>query len=326
MNINSCIYDHPFTENVLAIGKSNLLYTASAAAKDIDLRYFDIRVLSHEDLCTNVMDWYYILCAPLNFNTFDWQTTPTSYVWTADEVFQNFANECLGGGTLRLGNVQEEIMMRSLGLLQYLYKGCQNDKMNVLSSNLKDNPLLIDTYVVAKDKSVKEHYGNNGLIYAAKNGDLFEAINPFRVKIMCVAMTHLDKKDGSSYNKEILQVSLESLIKAYMISLIANELDNNILVNKIHVGNIGCGVFNHNYNVIYVLQKVAISVAIFLVTPKKKVYVTYHTYDNLTMVGIRTNAIPVLEHFIINNFDVNGILEKIIEFQKIKPDVWMQKI
>uniref|UniRef100_A0A6C0CAW3 C3H1-type domain-containing protein n=1 Tax=viral metagenome TaxID=1070528 RepID=A0A6C0CAW3_9ZZZZ len=325
-SINTCAYDHPLIENMSAIGKSKLLHAASNSAAVNDLRYFDIGVLSFEDLCMNAMDWIYILRMYVNFNNFDWQTTETSFEWAAGEVFQNFANECLGGGTLRLGNVQEEIMMRSLGLLQYLYRGCQNDKMHILSSNLKDNPLLIDTYVVAKDKSMKEHYGNDGLIYAAKNRNLFEPTNPFRVKIMCIAMTHLPKKDGSSYNREMLQVSLESLIKAHMITLIANELDNNIMTNVIHVGNIGCGVFNHNYNVIYVLQKVAVSIAMIMVAPKKNVSVTYHTYDASTMTGIKANAMPVIEYFAANNFDVEGILEKILEFQSIKPEIWGQKL
>jgi len=325
-DVNNCVYDHPFTENILAIGKSNLLYAASKSA-ETDLKYFNIKVLSYEDLCMNVMDWHYMKHMHVDFTVFDWQVTETSYIWIENEVFQNFANEHLGGGTLRLGNVQEEIMMRSLGLLQYLYRGCQDDKMNILSSNLKDNPLLIDTYVVVKDKSIKEHYGNNGLVYAAKNENiLFEPIKPFKVKIMCIAMTRLDSQSGSSYNMEMLYVSLESLIKAYIISFVANELDNDILINKIHIGNIGCGVFNHNYNVIYVLQKIAVSVAILMIASKKKIHIEYHTYDHQTMMGLKENAMPASEYFAANNLDVSQVLEKIIELQNLKPEIWAKKI
>jgi hypothetical protein len=327
-----CWNDHPLKGNQLLFGKCNLLYSASKMAEKHDLKYFDIVVYSFGNSGISPVHWSDMANKKINPGMFKWIDSVSSYVWKQNETFQDFANEILGGGTLRLGNVQEEIMMRSLGLLQYLYLRYQNNKMTILSNNLKDDPILIETHIVSKTICDVDpiNYGTKGLLHASKRTiawKLYEPIDiPMPVKLMCVAMLHLDKIDGSSYSQQIIETAFQSLTKAFIVSLIANENDMNIVSHNIHIGNIGCGAFNHNINSIYIIQKLALVTAIHLVLPKKEIFITYHTYDQRTMDNLTKYAIPMWESAIICDFSIGEILEQVRYNQIIKPDIWAKKI
>ncbi len=328
INLKKCPYDHPIEGNCTMLGKCNLLYTASKCAENLDFKYFNISVVSFGDL-NIALDTNFLLSRVIDLSLVRWIDTISVYQWKEKEAYQNFANETLGGGALEFGNVQEEIMMRSLGLIQYLYRGCQKNKSNVLGKNLRNDPIVVDTYAVVKDKSNMNHYGRNGLVLASKRHvaySLYEPMNPIAVKIMCVAMLRLNSGNGDHYNAKVIEISYLSLVKAYITTLIANE--NNDLVTKhmLHIGNIGCGAFNHNINTIHVLQKVALSSAIMLVTPKKEIFIEYHTFNKPTMDYLSQHAIPTFDFFVKNNFTVGEILNGLIKLQHENPNTWAKKI
>lgn len=323
--IDICPFDHPWSDNALAIGKSKLLFAASDCAKQLNHKYFDISVLSYSNIKSVVLPDD-AMQLPVNFQGFTWLVAATAYTWAENETFQNFANKRLSGGALTLGNVQEEIMMRSLGLLQHLYAGEHNNRGHILSSNLAVNPLLIDTFVVARDLSDRDDYGKGGLVRAAKKdiNAFFAPQRPISVKIICVAMYRLPKTDGSSYSTKILQSSLQSLMKCYVTTLVNGESDRNVVSHRIHIGNIGCGAFNHNYNTIFILQRIAVMMSVSIVKPRKHVSVTYHTYDTNTMVSILEHAVPKMEEF--TGKSVQHCIEKINELQKLEPQIWAIKL
>lgn len=318
--------------DMASIGKTNLLYISAYHASKQKLKYFDITVIPFSGTHLKLA---YEKIAPINLSNWSdlldsWTDTATAYEWNSKHIYQNFANNVLGGGTLGLGNVQEEIMMRSLALIQYLYNGSAYDKKNILSSSLELNPLLVDTYVVVTDKSGSEHYSQKGLIWAKdrhKAYSLYEEIDqPIPVKIMCVAMPHLGKPDGSSYNLSVLVQSLMTLIKGFVVSLISGECDADLAAIHINIGNIGCGVFNHNVNTIHILQKTAYVVAAVVVKPTKPVHIHYHTYTQSTLDILNQYAVPVFEQMISKSFSVEQILLHLDTVQKNNKNVWAKHL
>lgn len=318
--------------DMASIGKTNLLYISAYHASKQKLKYFDITVIPFSGTHLKISYEKIALINLGNWSEFldSWTDTPTAYEWHDKHIYQNFANNVLGGGTLGLGNVQEEIMMRSLGLIQYLYNGSAYDKKNILSSSLELNPLLVDTYVVVDDKSTSEHYSHKGLIWAKdrhKAYSLYEEIDhPIPVKIMCVAMPHLGKSDGSSYNLTVLVQSLITLIKGFVVSLISGECDADLTEININIGNIGCGVFNHNVNTIHILQKTAYVVAASIVKPTKPILIHYHTYTQSTLDILQLHTIPIFEQMVAKSFSVEQILLHLDTVQKNNKNVWAKHL
>lgn len=326
-----CKNIHPIEANKTVIGKYNLLYKAVHCTLRLNTRLFDIIVFdSSKLLCAN-------LTQVLNLN-YEIDIDRERYMFATNHIYQIFSNHKLGGGTLGYGNLQEEKIMLTSSLLQYLLHNSHHDNESPLSNNLEQYPIVVNTMVVVKDNSYinyqhnsdSPHYGRSGLALAYNKevvNYLYNTIdNPIPIKAMCIAVPKLKNCDGSCYNETLLVNIFQTLYKAFVTSIIAdiNEASTNDC--HIHIGNIGCGAFGHNYNTIFVLQYLAIGCAYQFIKPTKNFFIKYHAYDDKTYNGLTTTAIPALKSWMFSGKNIKTILSELRNNQILVPDLWAKKL
>ena len=326
-----CSKVHPIEANQAGLGKCYLLHRAVQCTNNLSDDLFKISVFDSTKILSPDPNLVFKINYGLN-------VTIERYFFIPNHTYQIFSNKKLGGGTLGLGNVQEEKLMMIFSTLQYLLYGFHYEKSSPLSNNLEYDPIVINTMVVAKDNSYEgcksnldsPHYGTNGLKIAHDKrvaDSLYDPIDkPFPVKTICVAVPSFKDWSGVCYNDSVLQHVFYTLYKSLVTSIVANECDNQVSESIIHIGNIGCGVFGHNYNTIYILQHLAMSCAVSLINPQKKIIVMYHAYDEKTYAGLVQNAIPSLTEWMYSGKNIGTILSEIRQKQLQFPDTWAKKI
>jgi len=266
------------------------------------------------------------------------QLLESQYVFFPNHTYQIFSNSKLGGGVLKKGNVQEEKLMLTFSVLQYLMYDFHHNTACTLSNDLSVNPIVIDTMVIVKDNSyvgysepsMSINYGTMGLLEACdknKANALFTEIDtPIPIKALCVAMPDFFSSE-TRYDHQVLHTMFETLYKSFVVSIEANEKNVLCLEINLHIGNIGCGAFGHNYCTIYLLQLLALGYAIKCRTPLKKINVFYHTYSKKTHYMIMEHAVPVMKKWnSSNSYNYSDCLSELRQYQLSNPAVWQEKL
>lgn len=323
----NCQYLHPIDANKIAIGKCNLLHRAVQCTLRLDPRSFDIAVSDSKTI--KIPDTSKIV-GPLVLT----KVVIDRYSFVNGHIYQVFSNKTLGGGTLGYGNVQEEKLMNTLSILQYLLHGYHRNYRTPLSNNLEYDPIVVDTAVIVVDNSYlgyadntsSPHYGTNGLKIAHDNQiatALYDCLNdPIPIKAICVAVPSFKDWSGSEYSSQILKHVFITLYKSFKTTIIASNNDKHTVQCNIHIGNIGCGVYGHNYNTIYVLQTIAISAAANAST--KPISCTYHAYDENTYKQLLQTAIPYVNS--ISGKSIDCVLAELRHKQQTEPQIWAKKL
>ena len=186
------------------------------------------------------------------------------------------------------------------------------------------------SYDDAKTNMDSKHYGTKGLQLASDKTiakALYDPIiYPFNIKAMCVAVKNFGNQRNISYSTEINKYTLQSLFKAFVTSIISDNRNTHTTECCIHIGNIGCGVFGHNYNTIFILQHLAANLAITVVKPRKKITLLYHAYDEKTYNGLHQIAIPALVVWIYAGKSFETIMMELRKKQIEMPNIWEKKI
>ena len=326
-----CTKVHPIEANQAVIGKYNLLHRVVQCTAGLNPNLFNITVFDSSKIpladLKQVVKIDYLI-----------DVTVDRYTFISNHIYQLFSNKVLGGGSLTHGNVQEEKMMMNLSILQYLLYGFHCEKTSPLSNNLQLNPIVIDTMVVVKDNSYSgcksnmdsPHYGQNGLKIAHDKtiaDSIYDPIDmPLPVKAMAVAVPPFKNWSGKCYNNSVIMNVFQSLYKAFVTSIAANESNKSAPECQIHIGNIGCGVFGHNYHTIFVLQYLAAGCAINLINPGKKICIKYHAYDEKTYNNLLHVAVPALIEWSSLNKPIEIILADLRQKQISMPDTWAKKL
>lgn len=346
--INECGKIHPLDGNLNLIGKSNLLYRVGQLSANIPIQYFDIKVydskmIGHLDKYkpTRTRDLLDSFICNAKYkrmkHNIEISITIREYEFLHYQCYQSFANDCIGGGVLRKGYVQEEKLVLTLSLLQYLMYGFQYNKNSCLSNKLSTDPIVIDTNVIIKDHSyhkydepsISIHYATKGLIEVSdmdKASRLYTAIeNPIPIRIVCVAMPDI-VKNKETYNIDNLYKAFGSLFISNLTLLRVVETDSQYDSTTYHIGNIGCGAFGHNYNTVYLLQMLAMNCAIDCINPKKKVILIYHAFSETTRKSINIYAECVLNTWIYKSLSYEDCLRDLYCKQMSHPEIWKNKL
>lgn len=324
-NIN-CKYDHPINGNKSAFGKSNLLSASTKCLLKLDLKYFDIDI--HYGSHLNDINWIKLFESTPLFKL-DWITMASEYKFASGESYLNFANKKLGGGFLTRGNVQEEKLSRLLCMSQYLFRLDQVNSESLLKNNLESDPIVIDTYVGVEEADRPEMYGDAGVDIASKRSNiigLYKAIPPIPIRWICVAAPKLYKSDGSGYSDKIVSDTIISLTKALAAAIYADNNDPSIQTIILNIGNIGCGAFNHNYNLIWNLLYGAVCCAIKIINPFKKVQVIYHAYNVDILNGLIQDAMVFNNTSVQNSLNIKNMVDNLRVLQQSSPKIWSVKL
>lgn len=322
----NCGYWHnTVTTDQLTMGKSNLLTRAiecMAPFNNFTIKVYptnNIPLISINQLVNSV---------PINI-------VSDRYIYQPNHIYQVFSNKVLGGGTLNHGNVQEEKLMMTTTLLQFLLNGYHKGG-TYLANNLEINPIVVDTDIVVKDNSYDgyqnnlcPHYGRKGLMLAS-DANVANAIyqfidKPIPIKAICVAVPAFRDVSGTAYNAKCLSRIFQTLYKSFVAAILSDVSSNGGETN-IHIGNIGCGAFNHNYNTIMVLQYLAIGCAISTTKPAKKIVVTYHAYDDKTKECLMKVAVPTFLNWCLAGMPVDRQILGLRHMQKQVPSLWAVKL
>lgn len=328
---NNCSGIHPIEANRMALGKCNLLYRTTECSINLNPDFFAIKIYDSMDVpfadLTQVFTMHHLL-----------NVTIDRYHFECDHIYQVFSNKTLGGGTLGNGNVQEEKIMLTVSLLQYLMCGFHHNSACALSNNLELNPIVVDTMVVVRDNSYygctsnldSIHYGREGLKIASNKkiaSSLYTPINiPVPIKLLCVAVPAFINGSGLCYDIKILENVFQTLFRGFVATIIAGESDELLSTILLHIGNIGCGAFNHNLNTIFVLQYLAINMATNFVNPVKHINIIYHAYDDKSFNIINLYAKPVLVDYGTKNMPISDIIQDLRKKQIDEPDIWAKKL
>lgn len=329
---NGCTKIHPIEANKVEMGKCYLLHRAVQCTINLNPKIFNIIIYDSKCIKTSVLEQNFCLNTKIKM-------TVDRYIFTPNHIYQIFSNKFIGGGILGHGNVQEEKIMMHSSILQYLLHGINHANWSPLSNNLEYDPIIIDMAIVAKDNSYSgyknnldsPHYGTNGLMIAHDKqiaDSLYEPIDmPIFIKALCVAVPCFKNYTGICYNDSILEHIFQTLYKAFTVAIIANNAELTTTETHIHIGNIGCGAFGHNYNTIFILQYLALSCAINFSKSTKEIFVTYHTYDVNTRDQLLQTAVPTLIDFIKSGEkSIKTILSEIRQKQVMSPDSWAKKL
>lgn len=231
------------------------------------------------------------------------QICTKSYEFRGKDALHFYANHAaqrLGGGIVSKGDsgfVQEEKCTYRFSLIAPLAYKQLNDKLEYFDTNLGEIPLLIKTNVLLHEIFDGNFYGKLGLKMLADNPT---TINKYyrehntkpRIYWLCKAIPIIQRKNGEDYSKlyknyAIIEWSLFLCYKAYCLAIQTGETEKKINEITIHDGNWGCGAFGHNLNTIYVIEHMAINMAVQTMIPKKKVNFIYHTYDDQTKFKLK---------------------------------------
>lgn len=267
---------------------------------------------------------------------------PIPYEFTNENQYHVFANHAarhLGGGTFHPngGFVQEEkITITSSLLLTLAYKETSG-KLNQLDIDLGVQPLLILMNILFSETDPKDLYGKQGMTMITKNPSLISKnyvqhkAEP-RIAWLCKAVARMDIDNGENYNNKLIHGTpviyhiLLLAIESYCMAIESVEYNNKINEIHIHDGNWGCGAFNHNVNTIFILEHMAISIAISLVNPKKKVYFDYHAYDTETAKKLEPAMIYWKKVLQTNSFKPVEILNFLTAEHKKNNSNWLDKL
>lgn len=323
---NNCKYDHPIQGNRGAFGKSNLLDLSTKCLMKLDLKFFDVKIYYGQYL--NNLNWVKLF-ELLQLFKLDWITSASVYEFKPHQSFLNFANKKLGGGFLGRGNVQEEILSRQLCLSQYLFKLDQFNSESLLKNNLESDPIVIDTYAGIKEDNRPEMYGHAGVDIAAKRTNLiglYIPIDPIPIRWICIAASKLYKSDGSAYTDKIVLDTIISLAKGLATAIYADDSDSTVETIILNIGNIGCGAFNHNYNLIWNLLYGAVCCAIKLVNPVKNVQIIYHAYNIDILNGLVSNGMVFNDGCIQKSLSIKNMMDNLRSLQRSAPEIWSRKL
>ncbi|KAI9295902.1 hypothetical protein K502DRAFT_341372 [Neoconidiobolus thromboides FSU 785] len=207
----------------------------------------------------------------------------------------NFANCYIGGGVLRKGSVQEEILF-----LMYpeLIVGC------LFTERLKDNEALsvkgVERYNSYKGYSYELEYDGN-----YKDLSKSDEYNRLESEIICMDAYHFSEKDYfKQFEANFILRELNKAIISFHPSLYCNLNNSDGIIS----GKWGCGAFGGDSVLKFIIQIIACSIV-----QRESIKLT--TFHDQTIIY---KFQPLLDYFKSNEDDINIILliEKLISFNE----------
>jgi len=188
------------------------------------------------------------------------------YTYKPFEAYVDFANRLIGGGVMRGGLVQEEVMLLESSVLPFIAESRTKDNAAPFSFAL-DIPLnsLDVSPVVLKFRMINQLkiYGNARSIIdeasAAKN--LVSRANVVDIYVPAMAAPHFSGGE-TQYSMALLEQMYNVAFRAFFTTLLAQHAENHALV--IHSGNWGAGVFGNSLYMSWAIQRLAAETAYIL--------------------------------------------------------------
>lgn len=272
-------------------------------------------------------------------NVAHYQTVPSMYEFCSKDQYHVYANHAankLGGGAITKGFVQEEKLTLTSSLIFPLtQKYLAGARYAILGTPLEQQPLLIKMNILLHENAqlFKEYYGSEGMEKINDNPAILQKLyrrhrSEPRVYWLCKAIPMLHAGEDYSKMHQGYPVAVWAFylaLESYLLSIKCVEQDRNIDTIYIHDGNWGCGAFNHNINTIYLLEHLAINVAVQLANPSKRVVFYYHTYNDEMMAKLKP-AIAFWNQLLAANSAVDEALNILSDFHFNKIPEWSTKL
>jgi len=278
-----------------------------------------------------------------------YSTTPQPYEFhsqNAHHAFCNHANDRLGGGLFdpETSYFQEEKITLTLSLLFLLaQKNIGNpgnlENLEILNTKLRFQPLVIKTNVLFHEDAPYKLYGHPGLKIISDGPGILADVYTLhesapRIYWICKSIPKIRRGWGENYSKvindqPIMLWALLLAVESYLLAIKCMETDNKIKEIHIHECNYEdnwrCGTFGHNLNTIYVIVHLAISIAVDLARPTKKVYFDYCTYDESNFKKLE-QGIFYWKNACEHKLTPEQILSDLKQLQTTDPDHWERKL
>lgn len=262
-------HPHPLADNILL--QMNLTGQAGAAVQD---------VAAEQDLVLGGLS-YHLKASP--------------YTYRSGEAYVDFANRKLGGGILREGFVQEEILLLETNVLPWV-AAVRGGKAKgtrfcpaVSLKNLDEQPVVLQCRRFLEVAHVDEIYGRRKL--AARRP--FEAARylkplprPADLYLVAMAAKAFPKGGGYAYSQKDIEAMTLLATRGFYDALMAQVADGKPLV--LHTGNWGAGAFGNSRRTMWAIQRVALEAAYALVCQAtgKAQAVAFH-YDAYDAAGVK---------------------------------------
>jgi hypothetical protein len=195
------------------------------------------------------------------------KTTPNFYHYVtsndSEVVWVDFANRVLGGGCFGAGFVQEEIMVAEMPEFANLIAENLDDtgRCSILTREGKESPgkgnptpVLIKGVHRVQAVDGRQFYGHKLNAFDEKKicRDTKELYPPQKVNILAIAAPRLADNDKETQTAKLVAKDIyNTLVAGFVHAKDHNESGNPL---EIHSGRIGCGVFNNDPNLVYLLH------------------------------------------------------------------------